>query len=221
MNQYKMEDLRLYINTLRHDFSKQTLDEKDVNSNPILQFEKWFKEAVDSKVNEPNAMTVCTSTTEGKPSARILLLRNFNENGFVFYTNYTSRKGLEIEKNPHAALLFFWPELERQVRIEGVLEKQSKEDSDLYFNTRPKGSKLGAWSSPQSKIIDNRKVLDDNYKVFSEKFSDETVPRPDFWGGYILKPESIEFWQGRPSRMHDRILYLKENNNWKINRLAP
>ncbi len=216
-----MEDLRLYINTLRHDFSKQTLDEKDVNSNPILQFEKWFKEAVDSKVNEPNAMTVCTSTTEGKPSARILLLRNFNENGFVFYTNYTSRKGLEIEKNPHAALLFFWPELERQVRIEGVLEKQSKEDSDLYFNTRPKGSKLGAWSSPQSKIIDNRKVLDDNYKVFSEKFSDETVPRPDFWGGYILKPESIEFWQGRPSRMHDRILYLKENNNWKINRLAP
>jgi pyridoxamine-phosphate oxidase len=216
-----MEDLRLYINTLRHDFSKQTLNENDVNLNPILQFEKWFKEAVDSKVNEPNAMTVCTASKNGKPSARILLLRNFNENGFVFYTNYNSRKGEEIEQNPQAALLFFWPELERQVRIEGTLEKQSAAESDVYFNTRPRGSKLGAWSSPQSKTVNSRKILDDAYNTYSEKFPTENVPRPDFWGGYVLKPQSIEFWQGRPSRMHDRILYTLEQNNWKIERLAP
>lgn len=216
-----MEDLRLYINTLRHDFSKQTLDEKDVNKNPVLQFEKWFKEAVDSKVNEPNAMTVCTASKAGKPSARILLLRNFNEEGFVFYTNYNSRKGADIAENPQAALLFFWPELERQVRIEGFLEKQSSAESDVYFNTRPRGSKLGAWSSAQSKVLDSRKVLDDNYEMYSKKFPSDEVPRPDFWGGYILKPQSIEFWQGRPSRMHDRILYTLKNGEWKIERLAP
>jgi pyridoxamine 5'-phosphate oxidase len=216
-----MEDLRLYINTLRHDFSKQTLDEKDVNGNPILQFEKWFKEAVDAKVNEPNAMTVCTATKEGKPSARILLLRNFNESGFVFYTNYNSRKGKEIEMSPYCSLLFFWPELERQVRIEGVLEKQNKEDSDIYFKTRPRTSKLGAWSSPQSAVIENRAILDQLYNQYSEKFPMEEVPRPDFWGGYLLKPNSIEFWQGRPSRLHDRIIYTKNEALWKISRLAP
>jgi pyridoxamine-phosphate oxidase len=216
-----MEDLRLYINTLRHDFSSQTLDEKDVNADPIMQFEKWFKEAVDSKVHEPNAMTVCTATKEGKPSARILLLRNFNESGFVFYTNYTSRKGTEIMENPNCALLFFWPELERQVRIEGVLTKQTSDESDIYFNTRPRTSKLGAWTSAQSKVIDNRKVLDEEYDLLSKKYPDETVPRPPHWGGYILKPSTIEFWQGRPSRLHDRILFVQENNKWKIQRLAP
>ena len=216
-----MEDLRLYINTLRHDFSSQTLDEKDVNADPIMQFEKWFKEAVDSKVHEPNAMTVCTATKEGKPSARILLLRNFNESGFVFYTNYTSRKGTEIMENPNCALLFFWPELERQVRIEGVLTKQTSDESDIYFNTRPRTSKLGAWTSAQSKVIDNRKVLDEEYDLLSKKYPDETVPRPPHWGGYIVKPSTIEFWQGRPSRLHDRILFVQENNKWKIQRLAP
>ena len=216
-----MEDLRLYINTLRHDFSSQTLDEKDVNADPIMQFEKWFKEAVDSKVHEPNAMTVCTATKEGKPSARILLLRNFNESGFVFYTNYTSRKGTEIMENPNCALLFFWPELERQVRIEGVLTKQTSDESDIYFNTRPRTSKLGAWTSAQSKVIDNRKVLDEEYDLLSKKYPDETVPRPPHWGGYILKPSTIEFWQGRPSRLHDPILFVQENNKWKIQRLAP
>lgn len=216
-----MEDLRLYINTLRHDFSKQTLDEKDVNQSPFLQFEKWFKEAVDAHVNEPNAMTVATATKQGKPSARILLLRNFNENGFVFYTNYDSRKGHDILENPQAALLFFWPELERQVRIEGVLEKQSAEESDVYFQTRPRTSKLGAWTSPQSKVVANRNELDGAYQKMESKFPDENVPRPEHWGGYILKPISIEFWQGRPSRMHDRILYSKISDNWKIERLAP
>ena len=216
-----MEDLRLYINTLRHDFAKQTLDENGVNANPILQFEAWFKEAVNAKVNEPNAMTVCTASKEGKPSARILLLRNFSESGFVYYTNYTSRKGHEIEENPNCALLFFWPELERQVRIEGAVEKQTSEESDLYFNTRPRSSKLGAWTSEQSKVIASRDILSKEFELFSAKFPDEQVPRPPHWGGYILKPVSIEFWQGRPSRLHDRILYTKENNGWKIERLAP
>ena len=216
-----MEDLKNYINTLRHDFSKQTLDESDVNKNPFLQFEKWFKEAVDSKVNEPNAMTVATVSPAGQPSARILLLRNFNENGFVFYTNYTSRKGENIASNPKAALLFFWPELERQVRIEGILTKQTAEESDRYFNSRPRTSKLGAWTSKQSKIIAGRNVLDQEYKKLAEKYPGENVPRPGYWGGYVLSPESIEFWQGRPSRLHDRILYTLENNNWKITRLAP
>jgi pyridoxamine 5'-phosphate oxidase len=216
-----MEDLRLYINTLRHDFSKQTLDESDVNKSPFLQFEKWFKEAVDAHVNEPNAMTVATASTSGMPAARILLLRNFNENGFVFYSNYVSRKGEEIAANPQCALLFFWPELERQVRIEGVLEKQTAEESDIYFNTRPRTSKLGAWTSPQSKVVANRKALDDAYEEMSKQNPTDNVPRPPHWGGYVLKPSSIEFWQGRPSRMHDRILYTLADSNWKIERLAP
>ncbi len=216
-----MKDLRLYINSLRHDFAKQTLDESDVNANPVLQFKKWFKEAVDAKINEPNAMTVSTATIDGKPSARILLLRNFNENGFVFYTNYNSRKGSDIEANPHCALLFFWPELERQVRIEGILQKQTAQESDLYFNTRPRGSKLGAWTSEQSKVIASRKVLDNKYKKLSEKYPNKNIPRPPYWGGYLLKPVSIEFWQGRPNRLHDRILYTMENKIWIIERLAP
>lgn len=216
-----MEDLRLYINTLRHDFSKQTLDESQVDKSPFLQFEKWFKEAVDAHVNEPNAMTVATASKSGKPAARILLLRNFNENGFVFYTNYSSRKGEEIGQNPNCALLFFWPELERQVRIEGKLIKQSSAESDLYFNTRPRTSKLGAWTSPQSKVVKNRKELDELYEQMSQRFPSEDVPRPAHWGGYVLQPDSIEFWQGRPSRMHDRILYTLVNGNWKIERLAP
>ena len=216
-----MEDLRLYINTLRHDFAKQTLDKKDVNANPILQFEKWFKEAVEAKVNEPNAMTVATATADGKPSARILLLRNFDENGFVFYTNYTSRKGGEILKNPYASLLFFWPELERQVRIEGEMTKQSAEESDKYFNSRPRESKLGAWTSEQSRVVASRKDLDEEYEKISQKYPGENIPRPIYWGGYILNPTSIEFWQGRPSRLHDRLLYTKEKDSWKIERLAP
>jgi pyridoxamine 5'-phosphate oxidase len=215
-----MDDLRSYINNLRHDFAKNSLDKKDVNADAILQFEKWFREAVDSKVNEPNAMTLATADADGKPSARIVLLRNFNKEGFIFYTNYNSRKGTDIVRNPHASLLFFWPELERQVRVEGVLSKQSSAESDAYFKSRPRESKLGAWTSSQSKVIRSREVLDEEYKKISEKYPGE-VPRPPYWGGYILKPAAIEFWQGRPSRLHDRLLYTAEGNSWKIERLAP
>jgi len=216
-----MEDLRNYLNTIRHDFAKQTLDETDVNANPILQFEKWFEEAVGAQVIDPNAMTVCTATIEGKPSARIVLLRSINENGFIFYTNYTSRKGSEIEMNPNCAMVFFWPELERQIRIEGVLQKQTAEESNIYFNSRPHESKIGAWVSEQSKVISSREVLNKEYEKISEKYPNENVPRPPHWGGYLLKPISIEFWQGRPNRLHDRILYSLKNNSWKIERLSP
>lgn len=215
-----MEDLKSYINTLRHDFTRQTLDKKDVNANPILQFEKWFKEAVEAKVNEPNAMSVSTVSADGRPSSRIILLRNFDEKGFIFYTNYNSRKGEDISKNPHAALLFFWPELERQVRIEGTLSKQTAEESDRYFDSRPRESKLGAWTSEQSKTIENRSILDRAYVENANKFPGE-VPRPPFWGGYVLNPTSLEFWQGRASRLHDRILYKQKRNEWMIERLSP
>lgn len=216
-----MDDLRLYINALRHDFSRQTLDEKELNNDPFLQFEKWFREAVDARVSEPNAMTVATADAAGQPSARILLLRNFDGNGFVFYTNYNSRKGEEIASNPKAALLFFWPELERQVRIEGTLTRQSAEESDLYFQSRPRTSKLGAWTSEQSRVIESRSVLDETYNKLAEKYPGEDVPRPPYWGGYLLKPHHMEFWQGRPGRLHDRILFTLANDSWKISRLAP
>ena len=206
---------------MRIDYKKHKLEEGDLNDNPIFQFEKWFQEAKDAHLHEPYAMTLATSTKDGKPSSRIVLMRNFDKKGFVFYTNYLSRKGIEIMENPNAALLFFWQDMERQVRIEGVLEKVSAEESDLYFSSRPRESKLGAWTSEQSKVIKSRKVLDERFKELSKKYPDDNVPRPPHWGGYLLKPTSIEFWQGRPSRLHDRILYTLENNNWKIERLAP
>ncbi len=216
-----MEDLKLFIKTLRHDFAKQTLEKEDVNKEPILQFEKWFKEAVDSQVNEPNAMSLSTVSATGQPSSRIVLLKDFDKNGFTFYTNYNSRKGIEISKNPGVALLFFWPELERQVRIEGSLSKQTELESNDYFDSRPRESKIGAWTSEQSKKIENRAVLDIAYENNFKKFSGEEVPRPDFWGGYVLRPKLIEFWQGRPSRLHDRILYTLSDNKWLIDRLSP
>lgn len=217
-----MEDLRDYINKLRHDFSMQVLDESLMEKNPIKQFEKWFKEAVDAQVPEPNAMTVSTVSAEGFPSGRVALLRNFNEAGFVFYTNYASRKGRELELNPQVSLNFFWPQLERQVKIQGIAEKQSPEESDLYFNSRPRSSKIGAWTSPQSEVVESRKTLDDLYKEVEKKFEGKEIPRPEFWGGYIVKPTNIEFWQGRPSRLHDRIRYtFLPGGTYKMERLAP
>ncbi|MBC7863229.1 MAG: pyridoxamine 5'-phosphate oxidase [Bacteroidia bacterium] len=217
-----MEDINKYIKELRKDFSGEPLDERDVDKNPANQFDLWFKEAVKANANEPNAMVLSTVNEEHKPSARIVLLREYGIDGFAFFTNFQSRKGMEIEKNPYGCLTFFWPELERQIRIEGKIIQHTKEASDTYFNSRPRTSRIGAWSSPQSKKIKDRTELENLVTDFDKKYPTENVPRPEFWGGYLLKPDYFEFWQGRPSRLHDRLLYsLQENNEWRIERLAP
>lgn len=207
---------------IRKVYQLQSLLEKDVDANPVKQFEIWWEHALKSQVNEPNAMTLATSNAGGRPSARIVLLKGVQENGFVFFTNYESRKGKEIEENPFVSLLFFWRELERQVRIEGRIKRVSPEESDEYFYQRPIESRIGAWSSPQSQVIESRDLLQKNVEKYNAQFDTQNIPRPNFWGGYIVEPDHIEFWQGRPGRLHDRILYvLTENNLWNIKRLAP
>lgn len=210
------------IADIRKVYQLQSLLEKDVNADPIKQFETWWQQAIESKIEEPNAMTLATCNDEGKPSARIVLLKGIKKNGFIFFTNYQSRKGKEIEKNSFVSLLFFWKELERQVRIEGKIKKVSATESDKYFFSRPRESRIGAWSSPQSAVIENREFLQKNVEKYNLEFGTENIPRPDFWGGYLVEPDSIEFWQGRPGRLHDRLQYsLSENNYWNMKRLAP
>jgi pyridoxamine-phosphate oxidase len=210
------------IENLRQDYSAASLSETDVDANPMRQFDKWFNEAINYKIHEPNAMTLATATHDGRPSARIVLLKGFSEDGFKFYTNYLSRKGKEISKNPLGALVFFWGDMERQIRIEGTIEKLDRDYSEKYFHTRPKLSQISAMASPQSQEISDREHLEQKIAQLEAEYIDTEVPKPSFWGGYILKPRLIEFWQGRRSRLHDRIVYKKtDNKNWKIVRLAP
>ncbi len=207
---------------LRKDYRLQSLLEKDVKEDPLQQFRKWWQESLDSKIEEPNAMTLATATPEGKPSARIVLLKEISDRGLVFFTNYESHKGSQIRENPFGALVFFWKELERQVRIEGKIEKVSDRESDAYFSTRPLESRIGAWSSPQSQVLPSRAQLDQKVEEYTRKFSSGVIPRPPQWGGYLLVPELVEFWQGRPGRLHDRLQYrFEREGKWKIERLAP
>ncbi|TNE72755.1 pyridoxamine 5'-phosphate oxidase [bacterium] len=209
------------LSDLRKDYAKAELSENDVDADPIVQFQTWFEQAAKAEVPEPNAMSIATVSASGKPSNRVVLLKGFDERGFVFYTNYNSRKGHEIENNPNVSLLFFWPELERQIRIEGIAEKISTADSMKYFFSRPVASQLGAWASAQSAIIEGRNILEKKMTELTDSFSGRDIPFPQFWGGFRVVPESIEFWQGRKSRLHDRIQYLKHGDVWRIQRLSP
>lgn len=209
------------IHDIRKEYMQLSLLETDAEKSPFAQFQKWWGEAIQSGIEEVNAMTLSTSTKMGVPSARIVLLKDFSEGGFVFFTNHQSKKGLELEENPLACLVFFWKELERQVRINGQVEKIPENESDKYFASRPRGSQIGAWASPQSQFIDNREVIEKNLERCQEQFGESEIPRPPHWGGYIVKPTLIEFWQGRESRLHDRIQYRLENGGWKKGRLAP
>ena len=211
-----------FIAKLRREYTSRTLDEKDVTADPVIQFNKWFDEALKAEVPEPNAMTLATTMVDFKPSARIVLLKGVEDGGFIFFTNYESRKGMELMWNPYGCLLFFWHELERQVRIEGRVEKISADASEKYFHSRPRGSQLGAAASPQSHVIENRDSLEKKMNEMEKKFDGKEIERPMHWGGYKVIPHVMEFWQGRPNRLHDRIRYtFIKQNEWKIERLAP
>lgn len=208
------------IANIRKDYQLKSLEESTVKANPFEQFDIWWNDAVSSEIDEVNAFTLATCNKVGKPSARIVLLKDVTTDGFTFFTNYNSKKAAEIEDNNQAAICFFWKELERQIRIEGNIIKITEAESEAYFNSRPQGSKIGAWASPQSTIIDSRSILEDNIKSITDKYKDN-IPKPPHWGGYILLPNYFEFWQGRSSRLHDRLCYFKNENSWAISRLAP
>lgn len=210
------------IADLRRDYKRETLDIPQVSADPFEQFDRWWQEVIAADIPEPNGMTLATATPDGKPSARIVLLKGCDRRGFVFYTNYRSRKGRELLANPHAALVWWWDALERQVRAEGSVQQLDSTESDAYFNSRPKASRLGAWASEQSQVIGDRQVLERRQAELEAQYPDtEDIPRPEHWGGFRLVPDRIEFWQGRSSRLHDRLLYARQGDKWEIERLSP
>jgi pyridoxamine 5'-phosphate oxidase len=209
------------IADLRRDYRSHVLLEAEALSDPLAQFRQWFDEAVRAELLEPNAMTLATVTPTGDPAARTVLLKDLDDTGFVFFTNYDSAKGRDLAHQPRACLLFFWGELERQVRITGRVERLSGDESLTYFRSRPRGSQLGAWASPQSQVIDSREVLDHALAQLDATYADAEIPRPPFWGGYRVVPDAVEFWQGRTSRLHDRLLYSRRGDQWSRVRLAP
>ncbi len=206
---------------LRTDYARAELDERSVNRDPFRQFGQWFDDAVVARLPEPNAMTLATADADGRPSARVVLLKGADERGFAFYTNFESRKGCELGYRPLAALLFFWPQLERQVRVEGSVERVDAAEADAYFASRPHASRLSAWASPQSALISDRATLEASLAEVAARFSGDAVPRPPNWGGYRVVPAMFEFWQGRRSRLHDRLVYHRDSAGWRIGRLAP
>ena len=209
------------IADLRREYARARLDESTVDPDPVAEFARWFDEALKAEALEPNAMTLATASENGAPSARIVLLKGFDQHGFVFFTDHRSRKGTELKSNPRAALVFYWPELERQVRITGRTETVSREDSEAYFRTRPRGSRIGAWGSHQSQVIPNRTLLEKQVSEAERMYPGDEVPLPPYWGGFRVIPDAIEFWQGRESRLHDRLRYLRDGKRWRIERLSP
>ncbi len=213
----------MHVANLRQNYTKAGLHEDDVSDDPLVQFATWFQQATEiDEIREPNAMVLSSVGSDGKPSSRVVLLKDFSEAGFTFFTNYTSQKATELTGTGYAALVFWWEPLERQVRIEGTVEKLPPERSDEYFASRPRKSQIGAWASAQSQAIANREVLEQRFKDLEAEYADKDIPRPEHWGGFLVKPEKIEFWQGRPSRLHDRLVFtLQDDGIWQRQRLAP
>jgi len=216
-----VKGLALHASDMRRDYARAGLSETELDENPFHQFARWFAEAQEAQVAEANAMTVATATSDGIPAARIVLLKGFDERGFVFYSNYESAKGRDLEQNPRAALTFFWPQLERQVRISGTVARVNREESRAYFDSRPPGSRIAASLSRQSQVVPDRAYLESEFARLEAEFGEGPVPLPDFWGGYRVAPEWIEFWQGRPSRLHDRLRYQRDAEEWVVVRLSP
>jgi pyridoxamine 5'-phosphate oxidase len=206
---------------LRKEYTRAGMHEADMDPDPVVQFRAWFENVIEADLHEPNAMILATATRDGRPSARTVLLKGYDERGFVFYTNYEGRKASDLEANPACALLFYWGELERQVRIEGRAVRLSGEESDAYFASRPRGSRLGAWASEQSQPVEDRSILEERVKALEAEYGGREIPRPPFWGGYRVEPDTIEFWQGRENRLHDRLVYGRIGGGWKMQRLQP